>query len=114
MNKIVLNGAWRMREALSDEWVEMTVPGSVYSALLSAGKMEDPFYRDNELAAFDLMKHDYVFARTFTVSEEELAAKQLILCCEGLDTLAEVSVNDTFVGKADNMHVTWEWVENQE
>ena len=38
MKKIILNGPWRMREALSEEWTEMTVPGSVYSALLAAGK----------------------------------------------------------------------------
>ena len=109
MKKIILNGPWRMREALSEEWTEMTVPGSVYSALLAAGKMEDPFYRDNELAAFELIKHDYMFARSFSVTAEELASKQLTLCCEGLDTLAEVSVNGIPVGKADNMHVAWEW-----
>ena len=109
MKKLSLNGLWQMREAGSSEKVSVTVPGSVYSALLSAGKMEDPFYRENELKAFELMKKDYLFTRSFELTEDEFKAKQLILVCEGLDTIAEVSVNGTPVGKADNMHITWEW-----
>ncbi len=33
----------------------------------------------------------------------------MLLCCLGLDTIATVELNGQVVGKADNMHRTWEW-----
>ena len=53
--KISLNGAWEMRPAAETEWIPATVPGSVYADLLDAGRMEDPYWRANELGSFDLM-----------------------------------------------------------
>ena len=86
--KIMLNGAWEMRALEDSEWISATVPGSVYADLLDAGRMEDPFWRDNELKAFDLMEKDYVYRRTFDLTEENLVCDALNLTCEGLDTLA--------------------------
>ena len=45
--RLTLNGAWEMRAAEDSNWIPATVPGSVYADLLDAGKMEDPFWRDN-------------------------------------------------------------------
>ena len=105
--KISLNGAWEMRTLEDDNWIHATVPGSVYADLLDAGRMEDPFWRDNELKVCDLMEKDYVYRRTFYLTEEDLACDALNLTCEGLDTLATVRVNDAIVLEADNMHRTW-------
>ena len=102
-----LNGAWQMRPADEAEWLPATVPGSVYADLLDAGRMEDPFWRANELEAFDLMEKDYVYRRSFSLAAADLAADALLLTCEGLDTIAHVSVNGTGVLYADNMHRTW-------
>ena len=102
-----LNGAWRMRPADEAEWLPATVPGSVYADLLDAGRMEDPFWRANELAAFDLMEKDYVYRRAFSLTADDLAADALLLTCEGLDTVARVTVNGNAVLDADNMHRTW-------
>ena len=46
-----LNGAWQMRPADETSWLNATVPGSVYADLLDSGRMEDPFWRANELKA---------------------------------------------------------------
>ncbi len=105
--KIMLNGAWEMRALEDSEWISATVPGSVYADLLDAGRMEDPFWRDNELKAFDLMEKDYVYRRTFDLTEENLVCDALNLTCEGLDTLATVRVNGEIVLEADNMHRVW-------
>ena len=56
MKKISLDGLWRMRATDRDNWREAVVPGSVYADLLRNGELEDPFYRENELAAFELMR----------------------------------------------------------
>lgn len=104
-----LSGAWRMREADSQTWHSAHVPGSVYADLMADGTMPDPFWRENELDAFERMKKDYVYQRTFTVSEAQLAHAHVELVCEGLDTLAHVSLNGREIAFADNMHITWVW-----
>ena len=86
---------------------EDVVPGTVLSGLLEAGKMQDPYYRENEYEARELLAKDYVFETDFCISEEQLNKKHCVLVCEGLDTLAYVYVNEKLVGKADNMHRTW-------
>ena len=104
-----LGGAWRMREADSETWHSAHVPGSVYADLMADGTMPDPFWRENELDAFERMKKDYVYQRAFTVTEAQLAHAHVELVCEGLDTLAHVSLNGCEIAFADNMHITWVW-----
>lgn len=104
-----LGGAWRMREADSETWHSAHVPGSVYADLMADGTMPDPFWRENELDAFERMKKDYVYQRAFTVTEAQLAHAHVELVCEGLDTLAHVSLNGREIAFADNMHITWVW-----
>lgn len=108
-DQVNLGGAWRMREADSETWHSAHVPGSVYADLMADGTMPDPFWRENELDAFERMKKDYVYQRTFTVTEAQLAHAHVELVCEGLDTLAHVSLNGREIAFADNMHITWVW-----
>lgn len=107
--QVNLGGAWRMREADSETWHSAHVPGSVYADLTADGTMPDPFWRENELDAFERMKKDYVYQRAFTVTEAQLAHAHVELVCEGLDTLAHVSLNGREIAFADNMHITWVW-----
>ncbi len=105
--QIPLSGEWTLRALGETETIPARVPGSVYTDLLAAGKMEDPFFRDNELKAFDLMEKDYVFERTFALDETALSLPSMDLVAEGLDTLADVSLNGRLILRADNMHRTW-------
>lgn len=107
--QVNLGGAWRMREADSETWHSAHVPGSVYADLMADGTMPNPFWRENELDAFERMKKDYVYQRAFTVTEAQLAHVHVELVCEGLDTLAHVSLNGREIAFADNMHITWVW-----
>lgn len=110
MQTCTLNGTWQLSAGhRSLESVDMQIPGTVLSGLLTAGKIKDPFYRTNEDATRALFWKDYVFTRTFDVDEELLAQQHIVLVCEGLDTLAEISINGTFLAKTDNMHRTWKF-----
>ena len=110
MQTCTLNGTWQLSAGhRSLEAVDMQIPGTVLSGLLAAGKIKDPFYRTNEDATRALFWKDYVFTRTFDVDEELLAQQHIVLVCEGLDTLAEISINGTFLAKTDNMHRTWKF-----
>ena len=110
MQTYTLNGTWQLSAEQSPaESVALQVPGTVLSGLLAAGKIEDPFYRTNEDATRALFWKDYVFTRTFDLAEDFLSQTHIALVCEGLDTLAEISINGTLLAKTDNMHRTWKF-----
>jgi len=111
MRKQTLNGAWSLEilgnSPFKGESLQATIPGSVYSTLLNAEKMPDPFWRDNELDALKIMEHDFVFTRSFDIEDHD--AKEILLMCEGLDTLCDLELNGEKIGYADNMHRQWEF-----
>lgn len=109
MQNLSLNGTWKMETVGENNPIEAEIPGSVYSALLKAGEIPDPYFRDNEMKVLPLMEKDYRFTRDFYASPEMLAHEHIHLRCHGLDTLAEISINGQPVGSTDNMHRTWEF-----
>lgn len=105
---------WKMKicgcgENTLTEELPAKVPGSVYSALLENGKMEDPYYQANELQALEIMKNDFKYWTEFVVEEEMLHEEKIILRFEGIDTLADIYLNSVWLGYADNMHRTWNY-----
>ena len=110
MQKLSLCGAWVLDiPGSAFPRVPAQVPGSVYHDLLTAGEIPDPFYRDNENEALKLMDNDFVYSRSFTVPASLLENDAVVLHCNGLDTLATVTVNGCLVGTAKNMHRTYEF-----
>ncbi len=109
METLLLDGTWRVAQVGTKDESAAQVPGCVHADLLAAGRIEDPFYRDNELAAQWVGEADWVFSRDFTVSSDLLAQDRVILRCEGLDTFATVTVNGTVLGETDNQFRTWEF-----
>ena len=102
-----LDGRWLMHENGCDEMLPANVPAGVYQTLLENGKIDDPFYRANEELALPISDKDFTFTRTFDVPEDMLGADELLLVCEGLDTLADVYVNGQMLGHTENMHRTF-------
>ncbi|WP_302417204.1 beta-mannosidase [Blautia marasmi] len=98
-----------MRELGSTAWQEAVVPGTVYTDLLRNGKMEDPFWKDNEDKICALMEKDYEYRCRFTLLPGMLKNHRVVLHFDGLDTLADIYVNQTYAGKAYNMHRIWEF-----
>jgi len=102
MEKFSLNGKWQIKSNTYD--VVGDVPGSVYSALLACGKMDDPFYRDNERTALTIMDEEFVFTREFEYTKK---SDSVLLVCEGIDTRCDLYINDKFVTHTNNMHRTY-------
>lgn len=110
MIKESLNGLWKLSwEGMPCEEIPGAIPGSVYSFLQDAGHMEDPYYRDNELKALPLMERDYVFTKAFDAPESMMESRRQVLRFDGIDTVADIYLNDVLLGHADNMHCTWEY-----
>ena len=107
--RLSLNGDWQVSQAGKNDWLSAKVPGCVHTDLLAAGRIPDPFYRDNEKAVQWVGQSDWIYRRTFDVPEGVLTNDRVLLRCEGLDTLATVTINGQQIGRADNMFRLWEF-----
>ena len=107
MTILELNGNWELKNETGELLCPVKVPGSVISGLYASRKIAHPYYRENEYAVRELFWKDYQFVRRFTVSEELFAQEELILVCEGLDTLAQIFMNGKKIASTDNMHRTY-------
>ena len=104
---ISVDSDWQFREVGKDAWHAATVPGCVHTDLLSNKLIDDPFYRDNEQKLQWIGKTDWEYQTTFNVAPEILARDNIDLVFEGLDTYANVFLNDESLLDADNMFRTW-------
>ncbi len=109
MGKIDLNGKWKMKNVTKEEWIDAKVPGTVFADLLNAGLVDDPFFRDNEDKIQDLFLEDYEYIREFEVLSSHLKNDEVMLCCEGIDTVADIYLNKQLVAKTENMHRTYKF-----
>ena len=100
---------WKMRRVGDEAFQEAAVPGTVYTDLLRNGNMEDPFFKDNELKALKLMDEDYEYVTQFACGEDIRSSRKALLRFDGVDTIADIYLNDAKIGSPDNMHRTWEY-----
>lgn len=85
-------------------WLAVNAPGDVHSALLAAGRIEDPFYDQNESKCAWIEEREWWYRATFTPEGDALSAQErLELGFEGLDTYATIWLNGEQIGKARNM-----------
>jgi beta-mannosidase len=103
MQVLDLAGKWTLRSADDRYVVPASVPGDNLSALLAARRIEDPYWADNEKRLQWVGRADWTYERSFRVSGELLAAKSVFLHCDGIDTLADVFINDRRVARTENM-----------
>ena len=104
-----LTSNWRFREENTSNYLPATVPGVVHTDLMASKKISDPFYRNNEKEVQWIEEKNWEYESVFSLSAVELNNEFAELVCEGLDTYAEVYINNTLIGKADNMYRTWVW-----
>ncbi|HEV2330996.1 MAG TPA: glycoside hydrolase family 2 protein [Verrucomicrobiae bacterium] len=107
--RLNLNGGWLVSQEGKDDWFPATVPGNVFTDLMAAGRIPDPFCRDNEGNLQWVGKSNWVYRRTFDVTDDVLKNDRVLLRCEGLDTLATIKINGHKIGAANNMFRTWEF-----
>ncbi|MCF8227064.1 MAG: glycoside hydrolase family 2 protein [Bacteroidales bacterium] len=102
-----LSNGWEMKMAGTGEWFPAEIPGCVHTDLLRNGVIEDPFYRLNEHDLQWIDKEDWVYRTVFSADKKLLEMDEIQLYLPGLDTYAEVFINDQTVLRADNMFREW-------
>src|SRR6201988_161462 len=110
---MTIDAGWQFREAGKTDWHRATVPGCVHTDLLANKLIEDPFYRDNEKKQQWIGKTNWEYRTTFKLTPQIMNRENVELVFEGLDTYAEVYLNDQLLLNADNMFRTWRVVAKQ-
>ncbi len=105
--KMPLHSDWTFRQADTGQWLPAKVPGTVHHDLLRHGLIPDPFVGTNEDSVQWVEKKDWEYRCSFALDEKRLARQGQELVFEGLDTYADIYLNDTILGSADNMFRTW-------
>lgn len=104
-----LNGIWNMTNMDTDNCYRVSVPSDNYTQLFELGEIPDPFYKDNEKAVEWVGRTDWKYERTFTLSEEDLDNRKVLLTAEALDTLCKVYINGEYAGNGENAHLKYEF-----
>ena len=107
MNKFDLGGEWKFRKQGTSEWMRATVPGCVHLDLLNNKMIGDPFYRENEKDLQWISKTGWEYEKKFIVPDSILRSRHLELVLKGLDTYANVFLNDSLLLVTDNMFREW-------
>jgi len=102
--------SWKFRDATErSAWHPAVVPGCVHRDLERNGLIPDPFFGTHELDLQWIEHRDWEYAATFQVSAAALAEETVELVCDGLDTLATITLNGRTVARTDNMFIGWRW-----
>jgi beta-mannosidase len=108
-----LDSGWQFRAVANadrsdvKEWRPAQVPGVIQTDLLNSGLIPDPFDRGNEFHLQWIGLADWEYQTTFQVDAAALAHDHVDLVFEGLDTFADVYLNEQAILHADNMFRRW-------
>ena len=102
-----LHSGWKFRQANRNEWHPATVPGVVHTDLMDNGLIEDPYYRLNERSLQWIDKEDWIYEVSFDAGALTRGYEHVRLEFLGLDTYADVFLNETQILTADNMFRRW-------
>jgi beta-mannosidase len=110
---LVIDTGWEFR-AVSNVgradvkgWHPAQVPGVVQTDLLRNKLIPDPFYQDNEFHLQWIGLTDWEYRTQLQVDATTVAHDNVDLVFEGLDTFADVYVNDNSALHTDNMFRRW-------
>ncbi|MCR9182965.1 MAG: glycoside hydrolase family 2 protein [Flavobacteriaceae bacterium] len=107
VSKQNLHTNWEFHDLEDGRWLPASVPGNVFSDLLSHELILNPFVGNNEHEVQWVSEKFWVYQTRFSVDEKTLQKGNHSLNFEGLDTYASVFLNDSLILKANNAFRTW-------
>ncbi len=100
-------GDWELRREDGKIWIPASVPGSVHTALMNNFLIPDPYERVNEKEMQWIDKNNWIYRTRFNIDAAFLDKGNIELVFEGIDTYADVFLNEKLILQTDNMFRTW-------
>ncbi len=104
-HRVYLQQGWQFCREGEGLWRTAQVPGTVHQDLLDHGLIPDPFYGTNEALVQWVEDEDWTYRLDFQVSGQDLSCDAVRLCFDGLDTYADIWLNDQLIDSVQNMFV---------
>lgn len=105
MKTIRIDKGWKFRQSGTKKWHHATVPGTVHNDLMTHQLIENPQIGLNEDKVQWVEEKDWEYKTHFVLENDFLKNAVIEINFEGLDTYADVFVNQKLVVSTDNMFV---------
>lgn len=89
-------------DAVRGKVLPARIPGCIHTDLMRAEAIPDPRIGFNERDQQWIGRTDWVYECSFDLTTDHLNHERLDLACDGLDTIAELFLNDQPIGSAAN------------
>lgn len=117
--KYFLNSRWKFKAyGRGDElkevipklksWQNAVIPGTIHTDILNAEIIQDPFYADNESTLQWISKCNWIYSTKFDIPLGFSNEHKTTLVFEGLDTIADIYLNDKLILKSENMFIKYD------
>lgn len=78
-------------------------------ALYNNNVIDDPYVGFNDVNYRWISKKNWTFRKALNITNKMLRSQHIVLVCDGLDTVAQVSLNGHVIGNTSNMFVRYEF-----
>ena len=91
------------------KWITAKVPGTIHTDLLDADLIDNPFREGNEYKYEWISRSSWTYRTEFDYPDGLTRGSVVKLVFEGIDTAAEVFLNNKLLGRTDNMFLRYEY-----
>jgi len=106
--EIFLESDWKFHISSDTSWYEASVPGDLVSDLYNNHLINDPYFRFNSDSIKWIEQENWEYQTLFDVPQDVMKNDEVLLHFAGLDTYADVYLNDSLILESDNMFRTWD------
>ncbi len=99
--------ARRMRDLDEGNWLDCSVPSSIFSCLIDAQIIDRTELENNPEDFYQVSTEPWIFKKTFDVPENIIKSEKTELIFDGLDTYGRIWLNGKLLGNTDNMFCQW-------
>ena len=98
---------WHFQKLNDSKSYRAVIPGSVYLDLLKNKLIDNPYFENNEHKLAWVENETWKYTTVFNLTDEDLKFKSKELVFEGVDTYADIYLNNRKMASVDNMFRKW-------
>ena len=102
-----LDQNWQFMNETEDKWYDAIIPGCIHLDLFQNQLIPNPFKRDNEKKLQWIGEKNWTYRCDFMLEEGILNKKNQVIYFEGIDTYADIFLNEEKILSPNNMFHPW-------